>query len=265
MKGSFDITVLCSLLQLARLHCSAFFTKARSYLPIGLWGLVLYMMHQGPPPNIVQGYAALLLYLFVVMVWFSYAFLSSFDMVTEHLLILRINSRFLYAISKILFLVAVSLAAGIVGSLVPVVIEAAAWITNTAYMPYGIRVSDFFSGVFLHFIVGNLGVAAAFLFHPNPSKENEIVLIASLFLFTVLALVKHQFFNLQGHLRYILYVFTPVYEIISLFSGSYTFTAGDLALSAAKGGIYFIIAVAVGCYLYNKRVYGPLLAATPRK
>ena len=260
MKDSSNFAALRSLLHLVRHYCSAFFLKTRSYPPLVLWGLVLFMLHQSVPPNIVQGYAALLMYLFIVMVWFGYAFLSDFDIVTEHLLILQINSRRLYAISKILFLVAVSLAASVVGGLVPIIMEAVAWIRGSTHIPYGIRVSDFFGGVFLHFIIGNVGVAVAFLFHPNPAKRNEVGLLSSLFLFTVLALIKHQFFNLQGHLRNILYVFTPVYEIISLFSASDAFTAADLALSAAMSGIYFSVAVVIGYFLYSKRVYGPLLA-----
>jgi len=223
-------------------------------------------MYEDPPVNIVQGYLSATMLLFFVMVWFGYSFLSDFDTTTEHLLTLQINSKLQFAASKILFLVAVTLALSVMGGMVPVIIQAIFSIRGATYIPYGIRVADFFGGVFLHFIVGILGAAAAFLFHPNPTKQDSTIAVLALILFAILAFVKHRIFEFEGALRHLLLVFTPVYEIMSLFSDKRTFAAGDLLLAAAYGIIYFLIIVALGYWIYIKRVYGPIVAVnSPKK
>jgi len=258
MNGLFN--VLPRLFCLALYHYSVFFRKFRSYPPLVLWGITLYLAYEPAPINIVQGYLSTSIFLFFAMVWFSYSFLSDFDAVTEHLLILQINSRLLYAASKILFLLTVLGAVSVIGSAYPAILELALRIRGLTHITYGIHLTDLLGGILLHFIVGSLGIAIAFLFQPNPSKRDNSNTILMLILFAFSALLKHQIFGFQGALQYTLLVFSPLYEILSLFSDSRTFAAGDLALSAIYSGIYFSLAIVIGYWLYNKRVYGPLIA-----
>jgi len=225
-----------------------------------LWGIALYLAYEPPPVNIVQGYISTAMFLFFAMVWFGYSFLSDFDAVTEHLLISQVNSRLLYAASRVLFLLAVLFAASILGGLYPALLELVSWIRGSAYIPYGVRFADLARGILLHFITGALGIAVAFLFQPNPHKRDNAATMLVMILFAFSALVKHQIFVLQAPFQHTLLIFTPLYEILSLFSDSHTFSAGDLALSAIYGSIYFSITIAIGYRLYNKRVYGPLIA-----
>lgn len=249
------------LRHLVRHHYAVFFRKVRPYPPFFLWVLVLYLMYEQPPVNIVQGYLSATMFLFFIIVAFGYLFLSDFDTVTEHLLILQINSRFLYGMSKIIFLVAMTAAFSAVGAVVPAAFEIVSGITGSEFIPGGVRVVDFFGGFVLHFIVGTLGVAVAFIFQPSPSSgRGSEIMITVLALFAIMAFVKHAVFGFDGVLRYVLLIFTPVYEIMSLFSDSAVFAIGDLALAAVYGGIYFAVAVAVGYWLYEKRVYGPRIA-----
>ena len=89
---------------LVRYHYSIFFKKIRPYPPLGFWLVYLGIAYQQVPLSIIQNYLASAMISFFTMVWFSYLFLSDFDEVTEHLLLLQINSRFLYAASKVVFL-----------------------------------------------------------------------------------------------------------------------------------------------------------------
>ena len=73
-------------------------------------------------------------------------------------------------------------------------------------------------------------------------------------------MVKHQVFNIDGPARYVLLVFTPMYEILQLFSERGVFIASDMILAVIGGGVYFFVAVVFGYWFYNKRVYGPLIA-----
>ena len=57
-----------------------------------------------------------------------------------------------------------------------------------------------------------------------------------------------------------LLVFTPLVEILQLFSEKEVFTASDMLLAVISGIVYFLKAVAFGYWFYNKRVYGPLIA-----
>jgi len=253
-------STLPRILHLTQHHYSVFLRKIRSYPPLVLWGIVLYLSYEPAPINIVQGYLSTAIFLFFAMVWFGYLFLSDFDEVTEHLLILQINSRLLYAASRILFLLVVLSAVGALGTIYPVILELTFRIRGLTHIPYGIRLADFFGGFLLHLITGTLGIAVAFLFQPNPSKRDNANMVFVLIMFALSALVKHQVFSFPGSFHHILLVFTPLYEILSLFSNIRAFTARDLALSALYAGIYFSIAIVIGYWLYNKRVYGPLIA-----
>jgi len=248
------------LVCLVKYYCSVFLTKVRSYPPLALWLTALFLMYEQPPVNMVQGYIPTTMLIFFIMVWFGYLFLSDFDTVTEHLIILQTNSRIVYAVSKILFLLAISLAVSVIGGAFPVVVDLVTRARGAIYFADGIRIADLFGGLILHFIVGTLGVSVAFLFHPNHNKRNDAITIVMLLSFALLAFVKHQIFNFEGALRHLLLVFTPVYEIISRFSDKSVFILRDLAISAMYGGIYFAVIVFVGYWLYGRRVYGPRIA-----
>jgi len=251
MKKSFD---------LARHHYAVFSRKVRLYPPFFLWIITLYIMYEQPPVNIVQGYLSATMFLFFIMVGFGYLFLSDFDAVTEHLLVLQINSRFLYGTSKITFLVAMTAIFSVVGAIVPAIFELVSAIMGTEFIPGGVRVWDYFGGFILHFIVGSLGVVVAFLFTPNPSRGDNAISLCALIFFAIMAFVKHQVFGFGGALRIVLLIFSPAYEIMSLFSDSRVFSLGGLALAAVYGIAYFLPAAALGYWLYKKRVYGPLIA-----
>ena len=258
MNGYFNNTR--SLFHLVSYHFSVLFRKIRPYPPFVFWMLYLGIAYQQTPLNMVQNYLASAMISFFVMVWFGYVFLSDFDVVTEHLLILQINNRLLYATSKIIFLMVVCVLVSLIGGVYPIIIEIISHLAGVTW-PIGIGVADFFGGLFLHFIVGCLGVSVAFLFQPNPDKRsNNPITVFALMLFTLMAVIKHQIFSFDGLARYILLVFTPTYEILQMFPDRETFVAGDMLLTLTKGGIYFGVAVVVGYWSYNKRVYGSLIA-----
>jgi len=241
-------------------HFSAFFRKIRPFPPLVTWVFALYVMYERPPANVVQGFLSASMFIFFVMVWFGYLFLSDFDTTTEHLLILQTNCRMLYATSKVVVLVVVSLAVSIIGGLMPAIMDIASRMQGFTYMPYGTRIVDFFGGVLLHFVIAMLGAATSWLFHPNHTKRSDGLNHVLLILFAVFALVKHQAISLPGGLRYVLVVFTPVYEILHLFADEAVFSIGMLGLATLFGAAYFAAAIVVGYWLYNKRVYGPKLA-----
>jgi len=241
-------------------HYAVFSRKFRLYPLFFLWIVVLYLMYEQAPVSIVQGYLSATMFLFFIMAGFGYLFLSDFDTVTEHLLILQINSRWLYGASKIIFLVAMTAVFSAVGAVVPAAFELVSAITGTEFIHGGVRVADYFGGFILHFVVGSLGVAVAFLFTPNPSRRDSATSLTALIIFAIMAFVKHQVFGFSGALRYVLLVFSPAYEIMSLFAECQVFSAGRLALATAFALAYFLPCVALGYALYVKRVYGPRIA-----
>ena len=76
--------------------------------------------------------------------------------------------------------------------------------------------------------------------------------------------VKHQVFNIDGLAQYVLLFFTPMYEILQLFSEREVFIASDMLLAVVGGGVYFLVAVVFGYWFYSKRVCGPLIAKQER-
>ena len=258
MNGFFND--IKKLSHLVRYHRSIFFRKIRPYPPLGFWLVYLGVAYQQVPLCIVQNYLASAMISFYIMVWFGYLFLSDFDEVMEHLLLLQINSRFLYVASKIVFLIAVSALVGVIGSVFPIIIKPISLLAGYAW-PVDVGAVNFIGGLLLHFVIGCMGVSVAFLFQPNPEKRNNSsIATLALMLFALLAVVKNQAFNIDGLARHVLLVFTPLYEILQLFSESEVFTASDMLLAVIGGSAYFLLAVAFGYWFYNKRVYGPLIA-----
>ena len=165
------------LLQLVRYHGSVFLKKLQAYPPLALWVFAVYLIFEPipPPTNVVQAYAATSMWLFFAIVWFGYMFLSDFDTVTEHLLILQTNSRVLYSASKILFLIAVCLVFSLFGSAYPLILEFVFGIMGYAFIADGMGFVDFLGGLLLHIIVGTLGISVAFLFHP--ARPNATIIL----------------------------------------------------------------------------------------
>ena len=254
--------ILLRLFGLAWHHGYVFFTKTRSLIPIVLWISVLYLCFDidVPPTYAMQGYVSTTPWFFFIIVWLSYMFLSGFNIVEERILILQINSRFLHALSKILFLVALSLVLSLFGCIFPVVVNTISTIRGLSSIPNGIHLMDLFGGFFLNLIIGVLGVSLAYLFQPNPSKHRNDFMSLMLFVFSILAIAKNQIFDLQAPFNYLLFVFTPLFEIIGLFNGKNTFIVADLMSAATYGGIYCLISMILGYCLYNKRIYSPLIA-----
>ena len=259
MKDYNNLTRLFSVVQY---HYSVFFKKMRAYPPLVFWILYLFISYQQVPSNIVQSYSASSMFLFFVMVWLSYTFFSDFDDVSEGLLLLQINNRFLHVAGKIIFLAVVCFFASAAGVVYPFILDMISRVIGSPFYPIGIRFSDFFGGLFLHFIVGTIGVSLAYLFHPIISgrRSNNAALVLALIIFAMLGVTKNQVFDMQGMISYVLLIFPPIYEILSMFTRAEVFTAWDLGVAAIFGGIYFLVAVVLGFFWYDWREYGPLAA-----
>lgn len=253
---------LLRLLFLVWHHAYVFFTKSRSFPPIALWIFILYLNFDtnNPPVNTFYGYMSIMPWLFFIMVWFGYLFLSSLGMVEEHILILQINSRFFNALSKVLFLLAISMIISLLGCIFPVIIHFFYILIGLNYIPGGLSLTEFFFALILSNIIGALGVSLAYLFQPNPSKQHNKFTSGTLIIFALLAIAKEQILTLQDPFHYFLFIFTPLIDILSLFYNSNMFVAEDLVLSAIYGGIYCLTAMIIGYWLYDRRLYGPLIA-----
>ena len=241
-------------LYLARHHGSIFFRKIRAFPPLVVWVFALYLMYEQPPVNIVQGYLSTTMLQFFIIAWFGYVFLSDIDIVTEHLQILQINCKLKYFASKIIFVTAICFGLSLIGSLAPVVIQILSSVFGTASIYGGMTFLDFIGGLLLHFTVGCMGVALVFIFHPNTAKGNDATSLVVLILFAIFAFTKHQIFNLTGWLSYLLLIFTPAYEIMSLYTNHSSFLVRDMLLTALFGSVYFTIAIV---FAYTKKVYRP--------
>jgi len=253
---------LTRLFYLSWHHGHVFFRKLRFLPPVILWLFVLALCFDinNPPVNAALGYMSTIPWMFFVMVWLGYLFFTSLNTVEEHILLLHINSRFLYIASKILFLAAVLLILTLFGCILPIIIELVFRVRGLVFIPGGVSLADFFSAFVLNFSLGFLGVSLAFLFHPNLSKHRDDSSLVLLILFAMLSVIKDQIFNLQGLYRYILFVFTPVLEIGLLTSNKDMFYVRDIMQAALYASVYCLVAMVVGYWLYTKRMYGPLIA-----
>ena len=111
------------LFHLVRYHFAVSFRKIRLYPSLVIWLLFLFTLYQQVPVNMAENYFVSAMVMFFVMVWFGYTFLSDFDVVVEYLLVLQINSKVLYAASKVLFLLAICFFAGFVGGVYPIIMQ----------------------------------------------------------------------------------------------------------------------------------------------
>jgi len=244
-------------------HGYVFFQTIR-YLPIILiWAIGFFLCFdiKYPPEFAAHGYISSATWLFFSAAWFGYVFLSGLDRTAEYILIMQINSRNLYAVSKVVFLLAVCAAFSLVCCLYPVIINTIYQFRGVTVFP-GLSLSVFSGALLLHFIIGALGISTALLFQPNPMKREDSFSICFTIIFALFSIVKGQIIDQQNPLYFLFYVFPPLLDIINIFYNKNMFTVLDIAHAAAFGLVYSAVAVAAGQWLYNKRIYGPRMVIT---
>jgi len=242
-------------------YCYALFQTVRFIPVVLIWLVGVFMCFdiKYPPDFAAQGYISTATWIFFIAAWFGYMFLSGSDRSAEYILIMQINSRRLYAISKVVFLLVVCIAFSVLSCLYPVVINALYQFKGIVIF-HGLQPSVFIGAFLLHFIFGTLGISIPLLFQPNPTKRRDLLSIGLILIFVLLSAIKGQFIDRQSPFYYLFYVFPPFFDITNQFFDKNVLAAADLARAAVYGIVYAITAIAAGQWLYSRRIYGPHIA-----
>lgn len=247
-------------------HGFVFFQTVRGLPPILIWGLMIGLFYDFRyPVDIGPTYMTAAPWLFFVMVWFGYLFLTGFNQTAEHIMILQINSRKRYHASRFIFLLSICAILCVAGCVYPLIVHYALRLRGIAFFTNGLRTADFFGAFLLHMIYGGLGVSLSLLFQPHSAKRRDNFSLSMLFLFTLLSYAKDQLVDIYSGFRYSLWLFPPVMDIARRFVGDKTFAAHDLAMAALYGLVYSAVAVTAGQWIYNRRAYGPRMASMENK
>lgn len=244
-------------------HISVFFKTIRCMPPIFIWLLVLFFCFDTKriPLPLVPTYISAIIYLFFITAWFSYIFLSSFNQTAEYISILKISSRNLYFISKVISLFVICMGFAMIGALYPVVFEIVCRLKGYTAFENGVHIKDISCSFILYTIVGFLGSAISLLFQPDLTKRRDSLSMFMIICFVFAAVTKNQFFNGQNAFKYLCYVFPPIIEIGKLFAQKDVFSFNNVILATLYGLIYSIIAIFIGFGFYSKRLYGPRIAS----
>ncbi|HHV10747.1 MAG TPA: hypothetical protein GXX75_10785 [Clostridiales bacterium] len=186
-------------------------------------------------PNIVMSMGVL----FFVMTWIGYSYQDVEEPVSEQLLVLKLQSADFYNLSKVVFLLIISLSFSVIGIAFPMIQNV---LNHFRVFNRAITFLDIIAGVVLHFIVAAVGIGLGSLFHPRIVKDKKMsvlmVVTAALLGYTKGAVILKIL-----ALQFLLWIFPPVYDILASFNGMEYFGIRHMVLPVLYGCVYCLAVV----------------------
>jgi hypothetical protein len=174
--------------------------------------------------------------LFFVMTWISFSYQEVEELISEQLLVLKLQSAELYNVSKFIFLLLIGLGFSILGIAFPMIQNL---LNHFSIFNREIIIPDIINGVVLHFIIASVGVALGALFHPRIIKDKMSVLMVVTA--AILGYAKGPIILEFPISKFVLWIFPPVYDILGSFNGQEYFDLQHMILPILYGCVYSII------------------------
>ncbi len=229
------------MIELIKYQGRKYFKSNKVIMPLLFWLLFLRISYSETNLSYVPSIVMSMGVLFFVMTWIGYGYQEMEEPVSEQLLVLKLQSADFYNISKIVFLLLVSLAFSAVGTAFPLIQNL---LNHFRIFNRAITVFDIINGTVLHLIVAAVGVVLGSLFHPRIIKDKKMsvlmVVTAALLGYTKGAiLLKYPV------LRFLLWMFPPVYDILAGFNGLEYFRIQNMLLPILYGCVYSLIVIMI--------------------
>lgn len=191
---------------LVKYQLQIYFGGSSLVMPAIFTGIFLYLMYSTKPLYIVSGFLLSSTFIYLLMIWIGLSVATSENVVTEQLMLLRVQSAGCYYASKVIFLMCITLFFSIFCTGIPVIINV---INGYDLFVRGLSISDVGNAFLLHVGCGFAGAALGNLMHPRVMKDRNVGIILTVF-FAILSVVQKSVIEVLPILKGILWILPPV-------------------------------------------------------
>ena len=227
------------MINLLRYYLKIYIKSNKFVAPVVLWIIFLYVNNTTRPASFVSNLSSSGGILYFVMIWLGFVYMELEDTVSEQLLILKVKNVSKYNMSKVLFLILIGIGMSIVGIIVPITQH---MINGYTLYTRNITVEDIIYSFILLSVMSFLGSMIGSLFHPRIFRDRKIAMLI-VFIIGLLGYTKGPLIDDFPVLKFILWVFPPVYDILMKFANQEYFsllTIGNAVVLAAGYGLILL-------------------------
>lgn len=220
---------------LVQYQMQQYFSTSKFVMPFAVLMILLYSIYSSKPVGVMDSLTVSCVFLFLVMVWVGVTACDMEDMVSEQILILRVQSAGKYYVSHAVFLFLLGMIVSAVAVIFPVLMDL--WNQGQLFeRPFG--AADLAGGFTLMCLSGFSGASLGEISHPRLNKDRKTAIIFT-FLLAVTAVTKTALLNKVPVLAVILWVLPPVSDVMAIF-------ADETYFSVNKYSTAFIILLLSG-------------------
>lgn len=230
--------VICEMI---RYQYRQYMMSAKWVMPlIALLG-VLGMMYSMAPVGIVSSFSITGIFLFVIMVWIGKNVEGLEPEVSEHVMILRLESERKYYWCHIIFMMCICVVLTGISIAVPVFTHIR---SGNALLSRQLIWTDFVGGGLLMFACAFTGGMLGELFHIRVIRDRTVA-IGLTFFIALLAICRNGVISDFAIMKYILWVIPPISDVVSWFTNESYYGMGEVMRGFSILLIYGIV-MAVG-------------------
>lgn len=228
------------------------YLKGSAYvMPLIVSVIFLYTMYTIKPQQIVTSYLVSGVFLFLVMVWIGLSVNSGENVVTEQILLLRVQSAPCYYVSKVLFLLCIVFIADLLYTLFPVIQNI---LNGGDLFTRRVLAADVVHAFLLQGGSAFAGAALGSLFHPRVLKNRKLAIVLTAFL-TTMTVTSTSLTSVFPLMKAVLWVLPPVMVPAKLYGKAEFFSWGYTTALFAALIVYGMVFSAVKSIICHRNKF----------
>lgn len=198
--------------ELVKFQLQIYFRGNKFVMPLALTSVFIYMIYSTMPVTVVDSILVSCYFAFLTMVWIGFSTSSDENPVMEQIQLLRIQSRWLYYMSKMVFLVTIGGLVSCICTFFPVVQNL---LNGGNLFTRQLTGYDVLNGLILLIGYSFVGGAMGSLLHPRVMKDRKTA-VALTALLTLLSLTRKAWMK-NTPLRVLAWCFPPVDKVAEVY------------------------------------------------
>lgn len=229
------------IIELVKYQLRIYFKGSRFIVPFLAMVVLLYMMYSVSPVSIVSSFSMSCYMVFFIMVWIGFDAPSSENTVMEQIQFLRVQSAWIYYISKVVFLIVLGFLIVCICIILPILINVFSQMELFNRPLTGYDVCNAF------LLLGGCSFAGGMLgsiLHPGVMRNRKAATLLTI-LFAVLTIIRTSVVQKFSFLKWIVWILPPVDKVPEIYRNAEYFqlaqTIKILLFLVTYGIIYSMI------------------------
>ena len=177
--------------------------------------------------------------------------MESVDSVSEQILLLKIEKRNTYYLSKNVFVFLLGAPLSLIGVVFPVLVNA---VYGFTLFVKPLTLWDVLCSFILHIIIAILGASLGIVFQPRCMKNRKEALMF-VTLIAIISITKTSINNTFSLTKYITWIFPPLGDITIYFNKNDCFNAAAMGKAALYGCVYSVVLLYISNQLLKRKLF----------